>query len=77
MLKCTTEKLKRAVKSKPRDLRHLKVDPVLKIEETFYKQAKSMCVGPSYFYRTKGPRGDQFNPATYFSYFHIFPFSTL
>ena len=32
-----------AVKSKPKALRHIKVDPVLKIDETAYKQAKSMC----------------------------------
>ena len=32
----------RAVKLKPKVLRHFKVDPVLKIDETFYKQAESM-----------------------------------
>ena len=32
----------RAVKSKPKALTHFKVDPVLKIDETFYKQAESM-----------------------------------
>ena len=41
-----TEKHKwvRAVKSKPKTLRHFKVNPVLKIYETVYKQAESMCV---------------------------------
>ena len=34
----------RAVKSKPKALTHFKVDPVLKIDETFYKQAESMCL---------------------------------
>ena len=29
-------------KSKPKALRHFKVDPVLKIDETVYKQAESM-----------------------------------
>ena len=40
-----TEKFKwiRAVKSKPKALRHFNVDPVLKIDETFYKQPESMC----------------------------------
>ena len=39
-----TEKHKcvKAVKSKPTALRHFKVDPVLKIDETVYKQAESM-----------------------------------
>ena len=32
----------RAVKSKPQVLRHFKVDPVLKIDETFYKQVEPM-----------------------------------
>ena len=31
------------VKAKPKALRHFKVDPVLKICETVYKQAESMC----------------------------------
>ena len=31
------------VKSKPNALRHCKVDPVLKIDETVHKQAESMC----------------------------------
>ena len=30
------------VKSKPKALQHFKVDPVLKIDETFYKQAEYM-----------------------------------
>ena len=40
-----TEKHKwfRVVKSKLRVLRHFKVNPVLKIDETVYKQAESMC----------------------------------
>ena len=44
-MKRTTEKYKRVrmVKSKPKALQHFKVDPVLKIDETFYKQAESMC----------------------------------
>ena len=33
----------RAVKSKHKVLRHLKVDPILKIDESFYKQPESMC----------------------------------
>ena len=33
----------RAVKSKSKALRHFKVDPVLKIDQTVYKQAKFMC----------------------------------
>ena len=33
-----------AVKSKHKALRHFEVDPVLKIDETFYKQTKSMCM---------------------------------
>ena len=39
-----TEKHNRvkAVKSKPKALRHFKVDPVLKIDETVYKQVESM-----------------------------------
>ena len=43
-MKRTTEKYKRVrmVKSKPNALQHFKVDPVLKIDETFYKQAESM-----------------------------------
>jgi len=32
-----------AVKSKPKELQQFKVDPVLKIDETVYKQAESMC----------------------------------
>ena len=35
----------RAVKSKPKALRHFKVDPVLKMYETVYKQTESMCKG--------------------------------
>ena len=44
-MKRATEKYKRVkmVKSKPKALQHFKVDPVLKIDETFYKQAESMC----------------------------------
>ena len=44
-IKRTTEKYKRVkmVKSKPKALQHFKVNPVLKIDETFYKQAESMC----------------------------------
>ena len=34
----------RGVKSKPKALRHFQVNPVLKINETFYKQAESMWV---------------------------------
>ena len=39
-----TEKHKevRAVKSKPKALRHFKVVPVLKFDETVYKQVESM-----------------------------------
>ena len=33
----------RAVKSKPKALQHFKVDPVLEIDETVYKQAESLC----------------------------------
>ena len=47
VLKCTYKGLQksmiRAVKSKPKALRHFKVDPVIKIDETVYKQAESMC----------------------------------
>ena len=49
LLKCTCKGLqkkqvRRAVKSKPKALRHFKVDSssVLKIDETFFKQAESM-----------------------------------
>ena len=48
VLKCTCKRLEekhkrvRAVKSKPKALRYFKVDPVLKIDETFCKQAESM-----------------------------------
>ena len=47
-----TEKHKcvKAVKSKPTALRHFKVDPVLKIDETVYKQAESMCAMYSYIW---------------------------
>ena len=31
------------VKSKSKALRHFKVDPVLKIDETVHKQTESMC----------------------------------
>ena len=43
-MKRTTEKYKRVrmVKSKYKVLQHFKVDPILKIDETFYKQAESM-----------------------------------
>ena len=43
-MKRTTEKYKRVrmVKSKPNALQHFKVDPDLKIYDTFYKQAESM-----------------------------------
>ena len=43
-MKRITEKYKRVrmVKSKPKALQHFKVDPVLKIDETFFKQAESM-----------------------------------
>ena len=43
-MKWTTEKYKsvRMEKSKPKALQHFKVDPVLKFDETFYKQAESM-----------------------------------
>ena len=49
-MKRTTEKYKRVrmVKSKPKALQHFKVDPVLKIDETFYKQAESMCMDTDY-----------------------------
>ena len=36
------DKCVRAVKSKPKGLRHLKIDPVLKLDGTVYKQAESM-----------------------------------
>ena len=43
MLRSTGKhKCVRARKSKPKALRHFKVDPVLKIDETVYKQAESM-----------------------------------
>jgi len=46
LLKCTCKGLQhkwvRAVKSKPKALRHFKVDPILKIDETIYKQAESI-----------------------------------
>ena len=46
MLKCLCKGLqKRAVKSKPKALRHLNVDPVLKIDETVYKHPESMGGG--------------------------------
>ena len=43
-MKRTTEKYKRVrmVKSKSKSLQHFKVDPILKIYETIYKQAESM-----------------------------------
>ena len=43
----TTEKHKwvRAVELKPKALRHFRVDPVIKMDETFYKQAESLCGG--------------------------------
>ena len=45
MLKTTEEyKWVRAVKSKPKALWHFKVNPVLKIDKTVYKQAESMWV---------------------------------
>ena len=45
VLKWTCKGLQRvrAVKSKPKAYLHFIVDPVLKIYETFYKQAKSLC----------------------------------
>ena len=44
MLRATEKHKKvRAVKSKPKAVRHFKVDPVLKIDETFMKQVESMC----------------------------------
>ena len=48
-MKRATEKHKlvNAIKSKPKMLRHFKVDPVLKIDEFFYMQAESM--GTVYF----------------------------
>ena len=48
-MKRTTEKFKRVrmLKSKPKALQHFEVFPVLKIDETFYKQAESMCPPPS------------------------------
>ena len=33
----------RALNSKLKALRHFKVDPILKIDETIYKQTESMC----------------------------------
>ena len=33
----------KAEKSKTKALRYFKVDPMLKIDETFYKQAKFIC----------------------------------
>ena len=41
-----TEKHKwvRAVKSKPKALGHYKIDPVIKIDDTFFKQAESMLL---------------------------------
>ena len=47
LLKCTCKGLqkkqvRRAVKSKPKALRHFKVDPILKTDQTFFKQAESM-----------------------------------
>ena len=43
------------VKSKPKALQHFKVDPVLKIYETFYKQAESMCTCPQLRLATASP----------------------
>ena len=49
VLKCTCKGLQkkhewvRAIKSKPKALWHFKVEPVLKIDETVYKQTESMC----------------------------------
>ena len=37
------QKWVRAIKSKSKELRHFKVDPVLKIIKTVYKQTESMC----------------------------------
>ena len=43
MLRSTGKhKCVRAGKSKPKTLQNFKVDPVLKIDETVYKQAESM-----------------------------------
>ena len=39
------QKLVKAVKSKLRASRHFKVNPVLKIDETVFKQAESMWAG--------------------------------
>ena len=57
-----TEKHKwvRAVKSKPKVLRHFKVDPVLKIDETVYKQAESKWYTSSSIFRYSSPAGDIF-----------------
>jgi len=32
-----------SAKSMPKSFRQFQVDPILKIDETFYKQAESMC----------------------------------
>ena len=42
-MKMTAEKRVRMVKSKPKALQHFKVDPILNIDEPFYKQAESKC----------------------------------
>ena len=44
MMKRNAEKYKRVrmVKAKPKVLQHFKVDPVLIIDETFFKQGESM-----------------------------------
>ena len=51
VLKCTCKgiqksinELIRAVKSKSKALRHFKVDPILKIDDIFYKQAESLWI---------------------------------
>ena len=62
MLKCAFKGLQknnksvRAVKFKPKALLHLKVHPALTINETFHKQAESMCLDFNFYPRI--PRRD-------------------
>ena len=44
----------------PKALRHFKVDPVFKIDETFYMQAEFMCPPPRYFELNKHVRVKNF-----------------
>ena len=52
VLKCTCKGLQKSISELERynALRHFKVDPVLKINETFKKQAESMCTAMDHVY---------------------------